>query len=119
MKPFDAVVVGGGPAGAVAARDIALTGARVAIVDASHPREKPCGGGVTGRALELAGTAVGKDEGQPIDAVTFEAGRRYARVLLPAPDYLRVFSRAAFDEALLRQAVTAGATHVRSSVLGV
>ena len=29
------------------------TGARVAIVDGSHPREKPCGGGLSARALDL------------------------------------------------------------------
>ena len=33
-------------------------GARVTIVDRSHPREKPCGGGVTGRALALVAGAL-------------------------------------------------------------
>ena len=45
----DVIVVGAGPAGSVAARDLARAGARVALVDGSHPREKACGGGVTGR----------------------------------------------------------------------
>ena len=30
-------------------------GARVVLLDPSHPREKPCGGGITGRALALVG----------------------------------------------------------------
>src|SRR5436190_17524519 len=54
----DVVVAGGGPAGCWTARTLALAGARVAIVDGSHPREKPCGGGVTGRALALVGDAL-------------------------------------------------------------
>jgi geranylgeranyl reductase family protein len=116
MDTFDAVVAGAGPSGAVAARDLARAGARVALVDGSHPREKPCGGGVTGRALELAGATLEAAGGQFIDAVTFEAGRRAARVALPGADFLRVFSRELFDTALLRQAVAAGATHVRSRV---
>ena len=65
MDAFDAVVAGAGPAGSVAARDLARSGARVALVDGSHPREKPCGGGVTGRALELAGATGGPAAGRP------------------------------------------------------
>ena len=119
MRNFDAVVVGAGPAGALAARDLARAGARAALVDGSHPREKPCGGGVTGRALELVrpGPDARLDDtwtgaGRATEQVTFEAAGRSAEVALPAADYLRVFSRQAFDAALVRQAVEAGATLV-------
>ena len=54
----DVVIVGGGPAGAWAAYTLARGGARVTLVDRSHPREKPCGGGVTGRAMALAGVGL-------------------------------------------------------------
>src|SRR5258706_14946125 len=54
----DVAIVGAGPAGARAAYLLARRGARVTIFDASHPREKPCGGGVTGRALALVADAV-------------------------------------------------------------
>jgi len=116
VRAFDAVVAGAGPAGAVAARDLARAGARVALVDGSHPREKPCGGGVTGRALELVGSTLQVGDGQAIDAVTFESGTRRARVPLPDPGYLRVFSREDFDRALVRQAVDSGATLIASRV---
>ena len=49
----DVAIVGAGPAGARAAYVLARHGARVTLFDRSHPREKPCGGGVTGRALAL------------------------------------------------------------------
>ena len=47
---MDVAIVGAGPAGARAAYVLATRGAQVTIFDASHPREKPCGGGVTIRA---------------------------------------------------------------------
>ena len=109
----DVVIVGAGPAGSVAARALALAGARVAVVDASHPREKACGGGVTGRALELVGVEA---VGRPIRAVRFEAGGRSADVPLPEGDRLRVYDRQSFDAALLAQAIEAGATHIDARV---
>src|SRR5215475_10888422 len=54
----DVAIVGAGPAGAAAAYRLARRGARVTIFDGSLPREKPCGGGVTGRALALVSDAV-------------------------------------------------------------
>src|SRR5579864_3023351 len=51
---FDAVVVGAGPSGSTAARELAQRGARVLLLDrARFPRDKPCGGGVTIRAADL------------------------------------------------------------------
>src|SRR5438270_13574202 len=51
---YDAVVVGAGPSGSTAARELAHEGASVLLLDrAAFPRDKPCGGGVTIRAAEL------------------------------------------------------------------
>ena len=45
------LVVGGGPAGATAARTLALAGVPVRLLDRSaFPRNKPCGGGISLRA---------------------------------------------------------------------
>jgi geranylgeranyl reductase family protein len=50
-QPFDMVVLGAGPAGAAAAVTAARAGLSVALVDrAKFPRDKLCGGGITGRA---------------------------------------------------------------------
>jgi geranylgeranyl reductase family protein len=118
ITTVDVVVAGGGPAGAIAARDLSRAGARVVVADGSFPREKPCGGGVTGRALALAGERVSENapRGRTVASIRFEAGGRVANVPISSPDDLEIFTRAAFDAALLRQAVACGAQHIASRV---
>jgi len=130
VTAYDVVIIGAGPAGSIAARDLARAGARVAVVDGSHPREKCCGGGVTGRALALAGPRIHAhgqtDDGCVIRSAVFEAApglstdksttdtHGWTRISLESRDALTVFSRATFDAALLAEAVAAGATHVNA-----
>lgn len=51
MERFDVVVVGGGPAGATAADDLATAGHKVMLLDRGG-RIKPCGGAIPPRLLE-------------------------------------------------------------------
>jgi glycine/D-amino acid oxidase-like deaminating enzyme len=54
MRRFDALIVGSGPAGSVAAAVLARGGARVALVDkARFPRDKACGDLVGPRGVQL------------------------------------------------------------------
>jgi geranylgeranyl reductase family protein len=137
MSDFTTVaVVGAGPAGTWAAYTLACRGARVTIFDGSHPREKPCGGGVTGRALALVDIAVAGASlpvsrirrARFIDSsarrsvtVELEPGIDAARGIAPEAraEVLVVASRAAFDGALLSAAQDAGATLVRARVSDV
>jgi flavin-dependent dehydrogenase len=101
-----------------------MHGARVVILDGSHPREKPCGGGVTARALELVADASHVPEGAPgkaanalfVRAATFELGDRATTVPLPRKA-LAIVSRATFDRALLDAALSAGAELVPERVV--
>ena len=52
MERFDVGIVGAGPAGSTAAYRLARAHARVLLIDkAGFPRDKPCGGGLTMRAV--------------------------------------------------------------------
>jgi geranylgeranyl reductase family protein len=118
----DVVVAGAGPAGCWAARTLALAGARVTIVDGSHPREKPCGGGVTGRALALVGDAF--DRGAlprcEIHAARFVDSARNRSTCVPlSGGDLVVASRADFDGALFAAAAAAGARVVRARITDI
>ncbi len=54
MKDYDAIFVGGGPGGSVAARKLGEKGARVLLLDkASFPRDKVCGDGISGKSIRV------------------------------------------------------------------
>jgi menaquinone-9 beta-reductase len=132
MPKCDVAIVGGGPAGARAAYALARRGARVTLFDPSHPREKPCGGGVTGRALALVADAVddralprcvirsarfvdsARGESASIaldcDADDRRSGGGVGHATDAQPPPLVVASRSVFDAALVAAARRAGAT---------
>lgn len=117
---YDAAIVGAGPAGSWAAYRLARRGARVALVDGSHPREKPCGGGVTGRALELVGDVISKRQiaSVPVDTATFVDGPHVARMRLGEPrggtPHLSIVARREFDGALRDAAESVGAVCINA-----
>lgn len=126
MRQSDVVIVGAGPAGTWAAYRLARAGARVKIFDASHPREKPCGGGLTGRALRIVGEALDVDRlpAVPATSLRFESGPAWSEFPLPASGVgpataLAMVDRRTFDAMLLEAAVRAGAEHVAARVRDV
>jgi geranylgeranyl reductase family protein len=125
MSTYDILIVGAGPAGAWAGFRLARAGVRVAVLDGSHPREKPCGGGITGRALELVRAALGPAaiRSVRIDVASFTHNGRLAQVELNGDELgyppLVVASRREFDKALLDAAVVAGVTHLAVRVTAV
>ena len=59
---FDVIVVGGGPAGATAANDLAERGLKVALLDRAG-RIKPCGGAIPPRLIRDFGIPAQPPEG--------------------------------------------------------
>ena len=118
----DVAVVGAGPAGAWTAHLLAGRGARVLLVDPSHPREKPCGGGITGRALQLVAGAAGVDllPAVAIRSARFTSSSSTRSAEVPLRDRaLSVASRAAFDGLLFDAARGSGAQVIAARVTGV
>jgi menaquinone-9 beta-reductase len=113
---FDALVVGAGPAGSIAATVLARGGARVALVDkASFPRDKACGDLIGPRGVQLLtelGIAI--PGALRVDDMIV-VGPTSRRVRLPCypgrtyPGYGVAMRRVDFDAAVRTAALDAGA----------
>jgi geranylgeranyl reductase family protein len=59
LESFDAIIIGAGPAGAMAARECSRQGLRAVLIEKEKlPRPKLCGGGVTLKAMNLVGEMI-------------------------------------------------------------
>ena len=114
---YDVAVVGGGPAGATAARDLAAAGRRVALLDRAG-RIKPCGGAIPPAAMRQfdipEDVLVAK-----IDSAEVVAPSR-ARVRMEIEEgYVGMVDRGPFDEWLRERAAAAGAERLTGVAHGV
>ena len=106
----DVLVVGAGPAGSSTAIHLARGGARVLLADkARFPRDKPCGGGLTGRALKRIPADPSPVVERDVDR--FELRLRYGSSFARSHDepLIRMTQRRHLDAFLAEQAVGAGA----------
>ncbi len=113
-------IVGAGPAGSLLAYELARGGAEAILFDASHPREKPCGGGLTPGAARLLPPAPAGDPlpARRVSSCRFDSAEGPA-VEVPLSRPVLVASRLLLDAWLLRRATDAGARHRAARVVGV
>jgi geranylgeranyl reductase family protein len=110
VERVDVLVVGAGPAGSATAIHLARGGARVLLVDkASFPRDKPCGGGLTGRALRHLPCEVDPVVERVVDRMVLRAGYRTTVDRTSRAPLIAMTQRRRLDLHLAEQAASAGA----------
>jgi geranylgeranyl reductase family protein len=112
-------IVGGGPAGAMAAEKLSRRGRRVLVFEEKPAWEKPCGGGVTPKTLSLypflADAAFDHNSVTSCELIS-PAGRR---VSFPFRRKIAVFSRRILNGALLDRAQASGAQIIHGRVVAI
>ena len=107
---FDVVVIGGGPAGAAAATELARAGRRVALIDKAG-RIKPCGGAIPPRLIRDFAIPAALLKAR-VNKATMVSPKG-VRVDMPIEGgYVGMVDRAEFDEFLRARAAETGATPV-------
>src|SRR5690606_10580661 len=110
--PYDAAIIGAGPAGSAAAIELVRAGKRIAIIEKSpFPRVKVCGEFISPAAtpsLErlLAPAQLRGADAQRVHELIIEFGDRITTWAMPEPAW--VLSRATLDTVLLAEARSSG-----------
>ena len=113
------VIVGGGPAGALCGERLATAGFQVTIFDERLAWEKPCGGGLTHKAIEtypfLLDTPHPKKLVRTAELISSRGHR--ARFEMSHP--IVIYSRKILNGLLLERAEAAGCTAICARVTSV
>jgi len=112
-------IIGGGPSGAMCGEQLARAGHQVNIFDEHLAWEKPCGGGLTHKAVEyfpfLLDNPHPKKLVRSIDLIS--STEQHAALELSHP--IVIYSRAVLNGMLLERAKAAGCNVQRSHIIGV
>src|SRR5262245_16880200 len=108
-------VVGAGPAGAWASILLARRGHSVTLIDSQAPWEKPCGGGVTTKALSSFGVFQSDLPRSNIDRITIYFGDAVSVTVAPK-EPLAVVSRRELGKYLMEEAEKSGVFFVKKRI---
>jgi len=112
-------ILGGGPAGAFAAAELASAGLRVQLFDEKLAWEKPCGGGLTHKAYSQYPFLLDNPTPKKEVRETVLAAPNAGEVSLKLDDPLLIYSRFDLNRLLLERAEHAGTQIEKARVLGI
>jgi geranylgeranyl diphosphate/geranylgeranyl-bacteriochlorophyllide a reductase len=112
-------VLGGGPAGAFAAAQVAAAGMHTVLFDEKLAWEKPCGGGLTYKAYQQYPFLIQNDVPKKFVRETKLAAPRAGETALTLDQPLLIYSRTDLNQLLLDRAVSSGVEIAKTRVLGI
>jgi geranylgeranyl reductase family protein len=102
-------VLGGGPAGAVAAERLAGAGLKTILIDEKLAWEKPCGGGITYKAYSQYRFLIDNETPKKVVTDTYLSASKAGRTNLALTRPILIYSRYDLNKMLLDRAAKAGA----------
>ena len=112
-------IVGGGPAGALCGERLASAGFHVTIFDERLAWEKPCGGGLTHKAIEAYPFLLDAPQPKKIVRTAELISSRGHRARLEMSQPIVIYARKVLNGLLLDRAIAAGCTTICSRVTSV
>jgi flavin-dependent dehydrogenase len=112
-------ILGGGPAGAFAAEQLAATGLKVQLFDEKLAWEKPCGGGLTHKAYSQYPFLIENATPKRLVTESVLAAPDAGEASLKLSDPLLIYSRIELNRMLLDRAERAGAQLEKIRVMGM
>src|SRR6266568_13356 len=112
-------ILGGGPAGAFAAEQLASAGLKVRVFDEKLAWEKPCGGGLTYKAYSQYPFLLDNPTPKRFVTEMVLAGPTAGDVKLKLEDPMVIYSRLDLNRLLLERAEAAGARLEKARVLSI
>jgi len=112
-------ILGGGPAGAFAAEQLASAGMNVLVFDEKLAWEKPCGGGLTYKAYSQYPFLIDNDTPKRLVTETTLSAPRAGEVSLTLDEPLLIYSRLDLNRMLLERAERAGAQIEKARITGL
>ncbi len=112
-------VLGGGPAGAFAAENLARAGLDTVVIDEKLAWEKPCGGGLTYKAYERYPFLIDNSHPKKFVNQMCIAAPKAGDVTMPLHQPLLIYSRFDLNRMFLERAEQAGARLEKTRVLEI
>jgi len=114
---YDVIVVGGGPSGGIAAYNLVKHGYKVLILEKEKlPRYKPCGGGVTSKALELIDIDISEAVERKLNVSLISTLQR-KNIRYVGNNMGVMVMRSNFDYLIIKNAVMNGATLIENQTV--
>ncbi len=115
---YDVVIVGAGPSGSTAAKNLAENGKKVLIIDKQKfPRDKPCGGAIPTRVMKQFPYVEEFIDSISYGSYTHSSSLKYTLKFVREKPFLATVIRKDFDDGLVKLAVNAGATFLNSKAV--
>ena len=114
---YDTIVVGTGPAGAVAAEALGRAGRRTLLIERERlPRAKTCGGGVTWKAARALGVDLAPLAERTIATVELHWRLKASTTMPVQGPLVHMFQRSRFDAWLVERALATGQVELKDGL---